>query len=504
METKKTTQDALESRSFAVGDLVMSFDPFVWVMERSAYKTRCAYCLQESQELQTCSGCKLHRYCSVECQTADWKVEHKTECALLMKIGLGTGIERKPDPSGCGIRFSLDVPTDLIAKIVNKIKLNAVTDVIGLGLKSAKEMWDMLPSNPKFARMDIKHHRGLDVMQREFGLDLPEMETYAAKIGYNIMNIVDMPIMAPIGMALFPPVSPQLMTPVCWDVNVVLSFRGRRLFLRAVEDIPNYTGLKDLRCNEIMMTDPFSLTRAGRRTTFKNLHGYPCTCRKCTTQYEAEINPLKCTTVGCTNRIPSDERALQPCAECGALNSKRLAEFRCFMEDHEEIMTGFPAQLHTSMTASLLEDVDAADILQPDAHFRYVCGWELPRKLFDENRFEEGWKLMQELIVCSRNIYPKYNVSHAMELSLAGVSAASALKNRVLERIKQLNDEEKKQLKTMTDSACPVMLDYCREARDIFVMLYGEESKGAVGGNMLLARTEGFVRQIEQAFRGRQ
>ncbi|XP_055353866.1 histone-lysine N-methyltransferase SMYD3-like [Paramacrobiotus metropolitanus] len=122
METKETT----DCRSFTAGDVVSCCEPLVWVLDSSAYETRCAYCLQKSQELRTCSGCKLHRYCSVACQSADWKLEHKLECVLL-KTATGR---------------------DIIAKLANKIKLNVMMDIPGMGRKSAKDLLSMLPVNP--------------------------------------------------------------------------------------------------------------------------------------------------------------------------------------------------------------------------------------------------------------------------------------------------------------------------------------------------------------------
>ncbi|XP_055343135.1 N-lysine methyltransferase SMYD2-like [Paramacrobiotus metropolitanus] len=279
----EAAQDAPGGRSFAVGDVVMSCDPFVWVMESSAYKTHCAYCMRDGQELRICSGCKLHRYCSAACQAADWKAEHKTECALLKKVGTGCNLTVPQSSSSCTMKYCLDLPADLIAKFANKIKLNAVTDVPGLGPKSAKELWDMLPFNPKPMLLNNIYQRIMDVMKLKLGMDLPDMLTNTSKMMYNMVTIVPLKSLAPLGLAVYPLVSPRLMTPVCWDMNVVKSFRGRRLFIHAVEDIPNFTGLKDLRYNDI--EEPHFFTRTMRRTEFENQNGYPCTCRKCTQQY---------------------------------------------------------------------------------------------------------------------------------------------------------------------------------------------------------------------------
>ncbi|KAJ7357156.1 hypothetical protein DFH08DRAFT_475835 [Mycena albidolilacea] len=51
----------------------------------------CAYCHQDPSEapqmkLKRCGGCKLIRYCSVECQTADYKQRHKSICKTVVSL----------------------------------------------------------------------------------------------------------------------------------------------------------------------------------------------------------------------------------------------------------------------------------------------------------------------------------------------------------------------------------------------------------------------------------
>ncbi|XP_055353860.1 histone-lysine N-methyltransferase SMYD3-like [Paramacrobiotus metropolitanus] len=306
METKETT----DCRFFTAGDVVLCCEPLVWVLDSSAYETRCAYCLQKSQELRTCSGCKLHRYCSVACQSADWKLEHKLECVLL-KTATGR---------------------DIIAKLANKIKLNVMMDIPGMGRKSAKDLLSMLPVNPAQSEINrtVTPSHGMEEL-KAIGVPVTELLVYYGLVRYNGVPMHDAlcHVTAPFGMALYPQAPLPRMTPVCWDVNVVLNFQGRRLLIHAVEDIPQYTGLEDLRYNDAL--DPFSQTREERRADFEKRYGYPCACRRCTPEYDAEINPLRCVTPGCMNPIPSDSRAHQPCSECGAINSARLAQFSQFI-----------------------------------------------------------------------------------------------------------------------------------------------------------------------------
>ncbi|XP_055349305.1 uncharacterized protein LOC129596141 [Paramacrobiotus metropolitanus] len=90
---------------------------------------------------------------------------------------------------------------------------------------------------------------------------------------------------------------------------------------------------------------------------------------------------------------------------------------------------------HGKKFTDFCEKLDATGILQPDAHFRYVCGLQLPRKYYDENRFEEGWQATQELIGIVRKIHPKYSSFRARLLMSEGMSAVTALHQRVLNGI---------------------------------------------------------------------
>ncbi|XP_055344237.1 histone-lysine N-methyltransferase SMYD3-like [Paramacrobiotus metropolitanus] len=254
METEVTV--SVNRQCFSAGDRIMSCDPMVWMLERSAYKTHCAYCLQTSPGLRTCSGCQLHRYCNSACQVADWKVEHKLECALLKEIGRQDPIdvaELMRGLPGCptSARFSVPADTlyvvfDLIPKVANKIEKNATMDVPGMGRKSVRDLLLSMPSNPVQPDIEL-------LIQRELAAgatEVPPMDfiTYCGILSHNSVKIHDsLNPSAPIGRALYPQAPRGRMTPVCWDANVALNCRGRRLVIHAMEDIPRFTGLQDFK-----------------------------------------------------------------------------------------------------------------------------------------------------------------------------------------------------------------------------------------------------------------
>ncbi|XP_055349238.1 uncharacterized protein LOC129596090 [Paramacrobiotus metropolitanus] len=495
------------SRCYTVGDLIMSCEPLVWILESSAYKIRCAYCLQKNQELRTCSGCHLHRYCNPVCQAADWKVEHKFECALLKTIGTGMRLGTERWSLRQTVSGHYAVPTEMIAKLANKIKLNTMMDIPGIGRASAKDLLLMLPENPSQAEVELELQPALSAMEAQnslvVGLPAAEFLAYYGILRYNILPIYDtfhIPTI-PIGLAVYPQAPPRWMTPVCWDINVVLNCRGRRLVIHAVEVIQEYTGLADLRYSD-MAREPFCLTRTARRDKFEKRFGYPCACRRCTEEYDAEINPLRCVTVGCTNRIPSDSRAQKACSECGAINSDRLKQFRGFIQLHENIMSRYSLKLPGGIFMEFCKEIDAAGILQPDAHIRYVYGWELAHKYCLEDRFEEGWQMLQEMVACIRKIHLKYAVMRAIILMSAGKSAVIGMHRRVLNDLQLVSSPAKEKLETLALQVCHHAFEYYDEAKDILAVLFGKKSKEVLTGHVMFEPVAEKIRVMEQAFRG--
>ena len=53
------------------------------------YKYNCEYCkiCKPKIQLQKCSSCYSAKYCSIACQTRDWKLKHKTTCSGIEKKG---------------------------------------------------------------------------------------------------------------------------------------------------------------------------------------------------------------------------------------------------------------------------------------------------------------------------------------------------------------------------------------------------------------------------------
>ncbi|KAI0762020.1 hypothetical protein BD413DRAFT_587163 [Trametes elegans] len=77
----------------------------------------CAVCYEDATRV--CAACKYTRYCSVQCQKADWKT-HKKGCQMqqmLNRINKQHASAPRPRPdkarcTGCNVKFSEDCPCE--------------------------------------------------------------------------------------------------------------------------------------------------------------------------------------------------------------------------------------------------------------------------------------------------------------------------------------------------------------------------------------------------------
>ncbi|XP_055333939.1 uncharacterized protein LOC129585324 [Paramacrobiotus metropolitanus] len=206
-------------------------------------------------------------------------------------------------------------------------------------------------------------------------------------------------------------------------------FKGKHLRMIALQDIPYYTGLHDIRtCDQSRFALKWPLQQ--RQEMFVKDYSLVCDCRKCTPAYEAEINPMKCITPGCPERIPSDERAALACPHCGAINEASLLKYKKFRKKHGKVFNAmarpFPSGYESDgmelMRERLcfLDDLDHADILHADSHLRFIIGWDVARWCEDTRRFERAAQLYRDMVPCLRIIYPKYHPHLAKYLHQAG------------------------------------------------------------------------------------
>ncbi|XP_055332447.1 N-lysine methyltransferase SMYD2-B-like [Paramacrobiotus metropolitanus] len=440
--------------SFKAGDEILSCEPWIWCLDWRYYPEACAYCLAEPGVLQMCSKCRVHRYCSKECQGADWRSEHKNECKTLKHIAADIAANKAGDLEADSIRSAENgkIPGSisfiLTQKIARKARLNAKEEIAGHGKLSVSEILDLFPRTNR--------------------------HDYCVTITY--CNAI--PIYNPgqktrvIGMGLFPQVPHWTMTPVCLDSNITMDFQKRRLFIHAMEDIPVYRGMQDLRYAEFPC-DLFSRTRLERREMFEKTHRRPCICRKCTKEYAAEIDPLKCVTPGCMERLPSDERSLAACPQCGALNDDRLKRFQEFSARYEALQK-MCYEERKPAKEDLRRDLDDADILHRDAHFRYVLFWTQDHKLHQTDH-EQAWKIFEPLIPFVRAMYPKYIIHRAQNLLWAAICVTLIGRQAVVIGRRGAAGTNRSLRRTFSESH-EMASGMVQEAVDIFLKLCGADS----------------------------
>ncbi|XP_055353942.1 N-lysine methyltransferase SMYD2-B-like isoform X2 [Paramacrobiotus metropolitanus] len=273
------------------GDLILACDPWVWCLQWERYDTTCAYCGSEPQKLFKCAGCKLHRYCGEKCQVADWKTEHKRECCALKVVAHQIReVLRSHTCDSCHKLILTDGPlisgsasAILMAKIMTKVKLNGVDELPGLEGKSPLEIFESFPKHPKLAVLS-------DVFREMCPAFIQLVAQFVPPLFPNVYECLGMlhnnnfhihgqgPREFLFGNALFPHVPLQNMKAVCWNSNVIPYFRGRRLYLWATADLPDYTGLQDLTYTDQMIRY-FQYTAAQRREVFARTNGNrTCNC----------------------------------------------------------------------------------------------------------------------------------------------------------------------------------------------------------------------------------
>ncbi|XP_055356507.1 SET and MYND domain-containing protein DDB_G0292140-like [Paramacrobiotus metropolitanus] len=516
----------------AAGDIILERDPWVWAFQWSKYSTICAGCFFPleivSHSPLSCPGCRTHRYCSEQCQNADWKVEHSFECALMKQLTdyrqqvvchpeLEKLSQDRPAMHGPhqidNTVFAVGVLLTL--KVHNKIQKSIMDSIPALdGKRSAKEIIQSFDADRSTseAQKIIKFTKSVTFKNFLLAIyakdaDRPTEEECAdilIRVSQNVHPVWDHNREGTgpqqYGAGVFLAMKKSQSLTVCLDYNTMAIFPGKMLRLVAIDDIPNYRGWKDIRLFEPSSHDMMHPVKQ-RREYFQQKYGRECGCRKCTDQFDAEINPLKCVSQGCPERIPSDERALLPCAQCGALNEPRLQALRRFMEKHEtDFKRDTAMQLGTQPSQgglkhqkmAIIEELNKLDILQPGAHLRMVCGWIVTDVYEEQKRFEEAWTLYQDCMLCTRQIFPKYHVVRAQFLAFAGQFAITWAE-------RMANDPPKKSVTTtaLIRELVEWGSGYLKESANIYFKLFGRACLFALGGEMRICEAQEILRTVE-------
>ena len=84
------------------------------LLSRPACKIKCWTCGIHATTTQICGGCRVARYCGLECMKNDWINQHKSECGALQK--LPSGLRRNFEHAWTDWRFGLTATYDEVIR----------------------------------------------------------------------------------------------------------------------------------------------------------------------------------------------------------------------------------------------------------------------------------------------------------------------------------------------------------------------------------------------------
>ncbi|KAK8825090.1 hypothetical protein WA556_006379 [Blastocystis sp. ATCC 50177/Nand II] len=135
----------------------------------------CSYCYKRLKSLSRCSKCRIIRYCSKECQRADWRF-HKSECQIITAIAANE--EKRTDPSGSPVEVSYDI-------IILEIMM--VRMMLGLSSKRIVQDFSAVPvrmnDHPYYRPVTAKD---MDLLLRKYDACLEQRQQ--AECLYNYMS----------------------------------------------------------------------------------------------------------------------------------------------------------------------------------------------------------------------------------------------------------------------------------------------------------------------------
>jgi len=276
VDTKKTGYEIFMSeekgrgiratRDFKPGNLIISAEPFAFVIFEQMAEHVCHYCFnmvvrdktgKGMTTLLRCSSCKFARYCSRECQKKAWP-QHKKECMAVRRIAPRVANDevrmvsqilwrqaelkgkRSSSESLCKVDELCDHLKDMKFEDVHKVEENSkeIGDYFG---------YENLPDDDEY----IDHLFGI--------------------VACNGMSITDMRGLQYLGVAIHPTLN--LINHDC-DPNCVAVSCGPNIFVRAVKPIKEG---EELFISYIDQAAPSK----DRREMLKDQYYFDCGCKQC-------------------------------------------------------------------------------------------------------------------------------------------------------------------------------------------------------------------------------
>ena len=219
-------------------------------------------------------------------------------------------------------------------------------------------------------------------------------------------------------------------------------YSGKTMVVKATKDLTKSSELR----SPGLVQDLQPLPRKLRQRYYLAIYGKECDCRKCSDDYEAEINPMRCANESCSEAIPTDARALLPCRKCGAKSAedqllqaiKAYADFVKRFTDtcdlNAQISKSHKALARREAPLGLLRQLDTHELIHADNFLRYCClyvlggtYYKIATNIVPDSAscfaYREAWKHLKPLTELMGKFECKYDQKVLRILKDAGVAA---------------------------------------------------------------------------------
>ncbi|KAI5632024.1 MYND finger domain-containing protein [Phthorimaea operculella] len=267
------------------GDLILTEQPFAFVLSAKEKGFRCDSCLEKGKVLK-CSGCQFVHYCGRACQRDAWN-DHKWECANLKRVA------PKVIPDAAR----------MVARIINRLARGDGHSYRAFYSATSFRMWRDLMSHYSDLKADKKrmeHFTSLCGVLYEFlkDISLPnnvELMGIYGRMLINSFNILDNDLNS-IGTGIY--LACSIVDHSCTP-NAVATFDGKTINIRALEDMP-CLDWNQIRISYIdLMKTPFD-----RQTELLQSYYFLCQCDRCLDEnHHKYLHAAKCLNADCTNPV---------------------------------------------------------------------------------------------------------------------------------------------------------------------------------------------------------
>ncbi|KAF2369159.1 SET domain [Trinorchestia longiramus] len=283
----------------AAGEVIISALPFIQLLKQDRKGKLCDFCFKPGN-VRKCMGCGVDYYCSMSCQKKDWKITHKCECPLLKRL--------KP--------FSITATPRMVAKAVICLQ-NGGREVAEQIDENYSRTFNDLLSHKDSWLSNCKAIEEMSVLFRMMrcylgAYGLPSDDELLAIYGALQVNSFEVTNAnsTEIGSALY--LSASIFDHSCYP-NAGVVFDGSRIFVRALQDMPDFQWSK-VRVNYIDCLTG----RDDRRRSLQRNYFFQCHCVRCEDPVHNDLeNSFICGTPSCKNVLPVGEDSVAPCSRCG-------------------------------------------------------------------------------------------------------------------------------------------------------------------------------------------